>query len=127
MHSALKLLDRLGGLLKSDIKLAWSTSLCGINAIELYPATILKAYDIPAQRYKAKDGGKERAQICGALEKMVMVSAERQSVLASDDELDSVICVLAGHDFLKGHCMNPVNTELASKDGWIWVRKPADR
>ena len=37
-HSALRLLDRLRDLLKSDIELAWSTSISGIRAIEVYPA-----------------------------------------------------------------------------------------
>jgi hypothetical protein len=41
------------------------------------------------------------------------------------DILDAVLCVLAGVDFLKGEVLFPKDMALARKEGWIWVRDPA--
>lgn len=58
------------------------------------------------------------------MESIFLSSADHGMILLSDDNaLDSAICVLAGQDFLLGHCADPTDPALAKKEGWIWVRR----
>jgi hypothetical protein len=38
--------------------------------------------------------------------------------------LDAGVCILAAHDLLVGQASKPPDAELASREGWIWVRRP---
>jgi hypothetical protein len=42
----------------------------------------------------------------------------------SDDEVDALVCTLAGVDFLRGRAAPPPDLSLAEREGWIWVMLP---
>lgn len=51
------------------------------------------------------------------------IICNRADIVATDDALASVVCALAGYDFLNSKCYEPEDLELAKKEGWIWVAK----
>lgn len=126
-HSALEILNSLGGLLNREIQLAWDPKIeNGVWAIEVYPAATLLAHGIKLAGYKSKkDLAKTtaaRKSILRRLRQIVNLHDEDDCYITRDHCLDAAICVLAGKDFLEGHCDPPDNLELAKKEGWIWVR-----
>lgn len=122
-HAALAFLGRLERQLKTRIELAWSPSFSGIRAIEVYPAATLKVHGIPTRGYKAKDGMAKRGKVLEGLSQRLFVKAEVPAMEKRSDTLDAVACVLAGADFLRGHCYPPVKGAPVEKEGWIWVRE----
>ena len=56
----------------------------------------------------------------------MQISADKELIVASDDVLDAVVCVLAGLDFMRMDVLVPHARELecAVKEGWIWVQDP---
>ena len=38
------------------------------------------------------------------------------------DALDAAVCILCALDFTKGLAVGPENSEVARKEGWIWVK-----
>jgi hypothetical protein len=50
-----------------------------------------------------------------------------QEVLAdSDHEIDVVVCVLAGYDYLQGAVKPPTDRTVAEREGFIWFRSGND-
>ena len=47
-----------------------------------------------------------------------------QTMEASADVLDAVVCLLAARDFFLGEAMPPIDRNLAEIEGWIWTRDP---
>jgi hypothetical protein len=47
---------------------------------------------------------------------------EQTPMLESNaDTLDAAVCVLAAKDFLEGRACQPVDLDLAVREGWIWA------
>lgn len=127
-HSALRLLNDLAERLSTHIPLAWGPQIGGLAAIEVYPAATLAAYGIPARKYKDSDSEPARRAIVQRLEQVLILRCAREILLRDADALDSVVCALAGDDFLRGDAQPPPDDPaLAAKEGWIWsrLRSPA--
>lgn len=87
---------------------------------------------------------KTRGDLVSRLQKVVDISVEGRLVtemLESDDILDAVVCCVAARDFLSKEVISPHDPEVAriakrdgrrvetavEREGWIWVKKPAER
>lgn len=126
-HSALTLLTTISKMIESEIPLAWNPDFNGVAAIEAYPAATLRAYNLPDSGYKDKSEIADKAvrkKIIDGLPPSLTLPNERNLLLSNADALDAVICVLAGMDFLSGNVHKPTDTNLAHKEGWIWVKAP---
>ncbi len=121
-HSALRLLNDLAERPATQIPLAWEPQIKGLMAIEVYPAATLAAYGIPARAYKDLNSHPARRAILERLENLVALRDVSDLLLRNADALDSVICALAGADFLRGDAQPPDDPTLAAKEGWIWTR-----
>ena len=133
-HRALRLLGELRELTGQPIPLLWQPAP-GVGAIEVYPAATLRACSIDASGYKNKTSAHRdtardaRARLLMCLQTRLTVSRELSDVILAakrEDMLDAAVCVLAGADFIKGHCAPPTPAELpiAQQEGWIWYRRP---
>ncbi|MFT5813619.1 MAG: putative RNase H-like nuclease [Psychroserpens sp.] len=121
-HAGLKYLDEIGKATRQKIPLAWSNELTStLSAIEVYPAATLKQSGIRSDGYKKKENTDQRTEIFSALSNNIQFSADTSILINDDDVLDAVVCVLAGSHFMKNLCMKPADSELAKKEGWIWV------
>jgi predicted nuclease with RNAse H fold len=121
-NAALELLEEVRGLTKESIPLAWSPhDLHSIGAIEVYPAATLLAHGWPTADYKHPYHRDGRQRIIDELPQWLDISAARETILASPDVLDAVLCVLTAVDFREGQCAAPTDKELATKEGWIWA------
>jgi predicted RNase H-like nuclease len=122
-HAALSFINEISKSIKAQIPLAWDISIETISAIEVYPAATLIVHGMIDRGYKGRDGEMARDAILSKLLETIVVSTDQRKLLLSNDNaLDSVICVLAGQDFLHGSCYAPVDLALAKKEGWIWVK-----
>lgn len=121
-------LDRLRQLLGTQIGLAWAISdVENVACIEVYPAATLQAMQIRSTGYKGKKMESREAR--GNILQHLLPALDIDKSLIdkatdSDDVLDAIICLLAGADFLRGRCMEPEDSQLAKREGWIWVREP---
>lgn len=122
--SALQLISRLSQRLGEPIPLVWSPDYpCGLGAVEVYPAGVLKVLDLPATGYKDAEDLLVREQIINGLRAYIELPEDVSVALNDADVLDALVCVLAGADFLAGQAMPPEDADLAMKEGWIWVRR----
>ncbi len=126
--SSLQLVEELRGLTGEDFGLIWSPSdWRKTGVIEVYPAGTLRSFDAPHSAYKGRDPVRRarRQEILEALDAEIDLADEvRMAALANDHDLDALICVLAGLDFLVGRAVPPEDRATAEKEGWIWVRVP---
>ena len=51
----------------------------------------------------------------------------KQYVEGNADVFDACLCLVAAKDFLDGLTDHPKNMQLARREGWIWLRRPADK
>jgi hypothetical protein len=124
--SALDLLARLGETIGETIHLAWSAQFPHrIAAIEVYPAATLRARGLSSKGYKKPEQVEARRVIIAAIPELAAAS-NALSMEAHADALDAALCLSAAADFLTGQVFLPENQALAEKEGWIWVRRPAD-
>ena len=126
--SALQLVAQVSGRLGEDIPLLWGQDApCGLGAVEVYPAALLKVLKLPSSGYKDDAQLAVREQILAGLTNQIHFAANLSVSLALKDAdvLDAVISVAAGADFLAGRSMPPEDLGLAQKEGWIWVRQPS--
>ncbi|MBT8447149.1 MAG: DUF429 domain-containing protein [Gammaproteobacteria bacterium] len=122
-HAALALLDDLGRRAGARIPLAFEPAPSSIlSAIEIYPAATLLHYGISPRGYKKAADIAGRRRIIDAMTALMTIPGELDdTLLASADQLDAAICLLAGADFLRGRCAVPEDRALAAREGWIWV------
>ena len=129
-HAALRLLAQVASLAGKPIPLAWQQGR-DIGAIEVYPAATLLSRQLSASGYKADtiEARKVRQQILRGLSSdlELTVANAQDLMMEHTDELDAVLCVLAGADFVKGHCVEPDKPALAKKEGFIWFRGTGQR
>ena len=117
-HAALGMLSELRQRLGAPIPLAWSPTIRDVSVIEVYPAATLTAHGIVTT---GKDGPAIQ-QLSDELRKRIELPSDTELIQGNRDALDAVICVLAGHNFLRGEALRPENIALAEQEGWIWVR-----
>lgn len=127
-HAALRLPDRVRRQTGLPIPLAWSPVDCSSApaAIEVYPAASLLAHGCRASGYKKPEQVRERQGIvCQLSPRLVALKVPETDVTRSGDALDSVVCLVAGEEFLAGNVFRPEDCELARKEAWIWVGSPS--
>ncbi len=123
-HAALTLLTRLRLRLGRPIPLAWASDHAAhLAAIEVHPAATLIAHRMPSRGYKKRSQIAARQEIAAALRTRMHIDDSVQDITRDANLIDAVVCVLAGADFLHGSSMEPANRQLASREGWIWVRR----
>jgi predicted RNase H-like nuclease len=126
--AALQRLLRIREKSQQSLPLAWTPGhLADSACIEVYPASTLKVYGLPAAGYKGKDSKHQaiRDQLVDALAQFMQIpKALGERMRANDDALDAVVCMLAGYDYIRGVVNHPDDQVLAEKEGWIWVRQP---
>jgi hypothetical protein len=124
-HWALQLLDDVGSRRGTSIPLAWNPAdVTDLAAVEVYPAATMKARGITARAYKKPAQRSERENLLGELRSHLTVPSDVSTFLRCADAIDAAACVLAGADFLNGHCLEPPELTLAKQEGWIWVINP---
>ena len=124
-HWALGLTAALGEKLQTRVEAGWDPkSLSPLAAIEIYPAALLKVCGLPASGYKRPDQRANREVILDGLGAELSSECDVTLALEQADVLDSILCVVAGADFLRGRCVEPEDGALARKEGWIWFRRP---
>lgn len=124
--SALALLADLRQQAHKRIGLAWQTELTETACIEVYPAATIIMHGLAWRGYKGNepDNRQRRQEILVALSKEIIVpDILIEQVLENDDVFDAMICLLAAADFLSGYCAEPADSQMARREGWIWVRK----
>ncbi len=79
------------------------------SAIEVYPAATLEAHSILNRGYKSgEEAEQKREQIIKDLPDDLKISDEHtEAAISSDHILDSIVCVLAGVDYLEGNVIDP--------------------
>ena len=118
---AVNFLNKLGHMTGRPISLAWAADFSeSVAAIEVYPAATLLARGLALPGYKKIENLSTRIEILSGLASEMTIHCERAEITATDDALDSVICALAGYDFLENRCAGPEDLELARKESWIW-------
>ena len=124
--AALTLLGEMRARLHAEILLAWSAppeqEKC---AIEVYPAATLSQRGLVPRAYKKAKHRENRMVLFDALAREADLHAVREVAATHADAFDAAICVIAGADFLRGHCRTPKTGELprANREGWIWFRE----
>jgi len=112
----------IGAALGADVPLAWDPGRRPpVSAIEVYPAATLVARGFRAGGYKKPDQIEARREILASVAAELDVAAVGERAVGSDHLLDSVVCVLAGKDFLEGRGVGPAERGVAEREGWIWA------
>ena len=141
-HWALKLLERIRDATGEEIPLLWDQGqVCGVAAIEVYPALALSALAPANQdrrtfgagyRRKGEPGCGPRRDIWDQL-KHGRIGGLCDEPPETDDEIDAVLCVHVAHQFLWGACVpRPAHlpADAVRREGWIWFPRdsclPAD-
>jgi hypothetical protein len=85
-------------------------------------------HGLQSRAYKKPEAVQARIGILNGLEGLGIKINDRARLNAKEsaDSLDAIICVLAGMDFLKGDAHPPEKSELAAKEGWIWVKRKSE-
>jgi predicted RNase H-like nuclease len=124
-HAALLFLDRLRIALDEPIPLAWQIPLGNrVEAIEVYPAATLLVRGASLRGYKKAEAFLERSRLLDSMAPSCEFEAVKDAAIENHDCLDALACVVAGHDFLQGEVVEPVEPDVARREGWIWFRKP---
>lgn len=121
-HGALETIQEIRKKFEIDLPITWNYECIDESSvIEVYPAVTLKQGGIRFEGYKKKVNIDERREIADRLLNVCNFSNEQRELAINDDNiLDSIVCVLAGFDFINGKCLEPLNIDLAQKEGWIW-------
>ncbi len=121
---AVNLLDEVAKRAGRPIPLAWGPQqLAPLSAIEVYPAGTLTQLGLPASAYKKAEQVGQRQAIIDGVRHFLAENTDWSPCLEDADQLDAVLCLVAGMDFLYGRCPAPDDLALAKKEGWIWVRE----
>jgi len=121
-HLALQLLGNIRARTSETLPLAWSPDYTESSAIEVYPAATLRAHGFDPRGYKGKAGEGVRRTYLDRLMEFVQIDAEPRLLVENADAFDSVICLLAAADFVRGLCYAPPQPTIARREGWIWVK-----
>ena len=125
--SGLNLLAELRAVTGEPIPTAWEPSEASrVRVVEVYPAATLLSHGMSIRGYKrTNDEGQAcRRVISERLEaRLGLTEFHHQRNESVDHLLDAAVCVLAGDEFLGGHCIPPTDLEEATVEGWIWFSK----
>lgn len=123
-YVALRLLGDLRAKLALPIPLAWRPEqTADVAAIEVYPAATLLAHGLRSSGYKKRDQVEQRREILEGLREKLTIPESVPDLAKSADLVDAGVCLLAGMDFLQGRALSPRDSDLAQREGWIWVAK----
>ena len=127
-RAALEFLSDVRALARVPIPLAWQQAEES-GAIEVYPAATLIAHGVSGTAYKANTapGRKARAEILDRLAAHSELNVPREVMVEDANLFDAMLCVLAGADFARGLCVEPLHPERARKEGHIWFRGSGQR
>jgi hypothetical protein len=127
-HAALALLAQIRERAQDKLPLAWKQSEDS-GVIEVNPTVTLASRGLPSSGYKGDTaaGRKARAQILKRLSTEVDLAVTHDLMLEDADQLDAMVCVLAGADFARGVCVEPDDLRAAKKEGFIWFRGTGQR
>jgi predicted nuclease with RNAse H fold len=113
-RAALELLDEMRQ--SFEVEMAWSPTWSdGVRAIEVYPAATRLSLGAP--------GGLDLVEWIGT-----RVQLPVKWCSTSDHEVDSILCAIAGGEFLRNRAQAPTEGQMDSAriEGWIWAG-PVDR
>ena len=98
----------------------WCRDATGL-LVEAFPAAQLLHWNLPHKRYGGSDGGSAREQIIERISRRIEIPSElREYCRASDDALDSVLCLFAARAAAAG--LAPVEDPTAAElEGWIAI------
>ena len=120
-HAALRVLHQLRQELEIPVPLAWNQDWQGVAAIEVYPAATLRSRRLSDKSYKKPEQREARESLLESFNHEMTFRYPTDLLVRSADALDAVACVLAGKDFVQGFALQPEDTELAQREGWIWT------
>ena len=127
-HAALSLLAEVRASTGRALPLSWTPHVSETPAaVEVYPAATLLAHGLPGKGFRGQGRGAARRPIQDMLTREFLPPHRFDAESMDEHQLDAVLCVLAGVDFLRGEALPPVDEELAVREGWIWVKAPACR
>ncbi len=95
----------------------------GMGTIEVYPAAMLAARDLPHSGYKKPAERSVRIAIADGLKDDLPELA--QYVDGNSNVFDACLCLVAAKAFVDGHAISPDNPKKAELEGWIWNRDRA--
>jgi hypothetical protein len=125
-HFALNLLQAIRERTGKVIPLAWQGEYeTSCAAIEVYPAATLESRGLSSRGYKKPQEVARRRELLEALSDEMVIEAELDELVATDDTFDAALCLLAASDFLNGSCYAPRENMLTQvkKESWMWVKK----
>jgi hypothetical protein len=105
----------------------WSAPTTRPLLVETFPAAQLRTWDLPWFGYNGQspDARQRRDRIISAIVKrtgLLLTKSHRQTLAASADALDSVLCALAARAIATGALAEPPG-ETAAQEGWIVVHR----
>ena len=126
--TALTVLAELGAMFGKRIRIGQDPALqVGVQAIEVYPAGTLRAYEKVG--YLNAHGSTEFKKRLLLKKKMkdgeLVIGKDGKKSITNEHVLDSILCAVAAADFLAGNVRRPeskLEKTMAIKEGWIWVR-----
>ena len=89
----------------------------------VYPAVTLIGWGCESTSYKKPTDLAARKRIAEKLSGSGIGLEKRVNERA--DVFDACLCLLAAKDFMDERALPPPDTDVAIKEGWIWVRGPA--
>lgn len=125
--SALRVVDAVRRGTGSTLPLLWEPGVpTEPGLIEVYPAATLRAHALSDKGYKGNKAQHRDARkaLLARLSKLLRLEVDPELLVASDDALDAVICVLAAADFARGRVHVPTDAAVVKKEGWIWFGTP---
>ena len=112
---AIRLLERLAG--------AGADRSGSAGVYETYPGGAVAAWTLVDRSYKRADSGPERAAIVAALGRHLDLGGFTEQMVASDDDLDAVLCAAIVGLAAAGrtHAPDESDTAQAAREGWIHI------
>ena len=112
---AIRILERLAG--------AGADRDGTAGVFETYPGGAVATWALVDRSYKRTDSTPERRQIVEALGEHLDLGAHTEQMVASDDDLDAVLCAAIVGLAVIGETYRPADTEAAKakREGWIHV------
>jgi hypothetical protein len=127
--AALKMIGELERRSGTRVPLAWNPTMPeSPAAIEVYPAGTLRANRLNTAGYRVPEAAETRSGLLEELERIYRFSLTQagRGLLSDPHAFDAFVCLLAAVDFLEGRATAPKEPQRLRREGWIWIRKPAD-
>jgi len=94
--------------------------------IEVYPAVTLLSNNLNIRGYKKTDSLHLRRDLLKKLESIYNIdnSIHKFDFTTIDHDFDSLVCCLAGIDFLEEKCKSAdIKSDILKTEGWIWAKQ----